>query len=334
MYWGQVAVALLAATATVTVLLLRGWSWLGVVLAGVLVYIGIRWLIAWVYRIRYWYRRGSQGHYSRSCPNCGQYIYRLSHDWILTCGRCGWTAGWPGVRWLTHSVPSRQLRRTVVGPRLIVAIVALSILTIGGVADAGPMSDQDDIDTEVPNASVLAEPATVTPAPESDGSEQESASTSTASITGGDIDPEQAEQLIFERMNALRSERGLRTLSEGDVPSQFAEEHSEDMGVHDFYGHEGPNGESSTERMAEIGRECDGAASENIHRAPLDTRVRIYGSDELVNVYNESALAKYAVQGWMNSPGHRENLLDDRWSEAGVGVHVDEQTVFMTIVFC
>lgn len=37
------------------------------------------------------------------CPNCGQSIHRCDRHWILTCHRCGWRAGYPGVRWLTHN---------------------------------------------------------------------------------------------------------------------------------------------------------------------------------------------------------------------------------------
>lgn len=134
MYWGQVAVALASALSTASYLYTRGRSVSVAVLAAIVVYFLVRWVIAWGYRTRYWYRRGTKGYYSISCPDCGQYIYRRRRDWILKCGRCGWTAGWPVVRWLTQSVPARQLRRTVVGPQLVVVIVASALLLSGTAA--------------------------------------------------------------------------------------------------------------------------------------------------------------------------------------------------------
>ena len=32
------------------------------------------------------------------------------------------------------------------------------------------------------------------------------------------------------------------------------------------------------------------------------------------------------VDGWMNSPGHRANLLNDEVSEIGVGFAIDDET--------
>jgi uncharacterized protein YkwD len=158
--------------------------------------------------------------------------------------------------------------------------------------------------------------------------------TTTTPDSGFSIETELAEQLIIERTNTIRESQGLSVLSEGETPIRFAEQHSQNMGEFDFYSHGGPNGTSPLQRMEDLAEECNGPGSENIHRAPLRTDVRIYDSTEIVNIYNESQIAEYAVQGWMNSPGHRENMLDERWSQVGVGVSVDDDTVYMTIVFC
>lgn len=334
MYWGQMAVALAAAVGVGSYLYTRGHPILVVLLVAIIVYIGIRWLIAWGYRVRYWYRWGTKGHYSTSCPDCGQYIYRRQRDWILQCGRCGWTAGWPLVRWFTQSVPARQLRRTVVGPQLVVVVLAVSVLSIGGIAE-DVSSDSSDIETSVPNSSIFAgnDPENVGSA--DSGTDQEGEATPTSILDNNrGIDTELAEQLILKRTNTVRNTHRLSKLSEGGAPTRFAEQHSQDMGEYDFFGHQGPNGTSALERMRQIGDACGGPASENAHRSPLVSDVRIYGSEQEVNIFEEDELAKYAVQGWMNSPGHRENMLDSRWSQAGVGVYVGDETVYMTIVFC
>lgn len=334
MYWGQMAVALAAGVGVGSYFHIRGHPFLVVVLVVVIVYTAIRWLIAWSYRVRYWYRRGTRRYYSTSCPECGQYVYRRRRDWILQCGKCGWTAGWPFVRWFTQSVPARQLRRTVIGPKLVVFVLAVSLLSVGGFADDVSL-DTGDIDTTLPNSSIVAgnDPNNAGSV-DSESDEEGEVIPTSDSDTDQPIDTERAEELILERTNTVRATHGLSNLSVGGVPTRFAEEHSEDMGEYNFFGHRGPNGTSANERMSIIGDACGGPASENAHRAPLVSEVRVYGGEQEVNIFEEDELATYAVQGWMNSPGHRENMLDSRWSQAGVGVYVEDETVYMTIVFC
>ena len=329
------AVALVTALGVASYFYTRGRTLIIAVFVALVVYFTVRWLIAWMYRTRYWYHRGTKGHYSKSCPNCGQYIYRRKRDWILQCGRCGWTAGWPGLRWVTHSVPARQLRRTVIGPQLIIVVLAVSALAVSfAVVDLGP--NQGATGVSLPNENVLASSETkITrhPSETTDGRSISSSGTTTADSKYS-IDTELAEQLIIERTNTVRKSHGLSTLSEGEIPTRFAEQHSQDMGEYAFYAHSGPNGTSPMERMEGLATKCNGPGSENIHRAPLASSVRIYGTNEVVNIYSESQLAEYVIRGWMNSPGHRENMLDERWSKTGVGVYVANDTVYITIVFC
>ena len=41
-----------------------------------------------------------------------------------------------------------------------------------------------------------------------------------------------------------------------------------------------------------------------------------------------------AVEGWMNSPSHKENLLDPNWKESAVGIAVTaDGTYYFTQVF-
>jgi uncharacterized protein YkwD len=201
----------------------------------------------------------------------------------------------------------------------VVVVIAISLLSIGGITE-DIHSEKNDLETSIPNSSIFTR--------------DDSESVESVEYERDRIDTELAEQLILERTNTVRNTHSLSKLSEGKTPTRFAEQHSQDMGEHDFYGHQGPNGISAEERMKQISNACSGPASENAHRAPLRRDVQIYGSEQKVNIFKEDELAKYAVQGWMNSPGHRENMLDSRWSQAGVGVYVENKTVYMTIVFC
>lgn len=143
MYWGQLAVAIAGGVAVVAWLQMRGHGAVVLIAGAVLAYLGIRWTIAWLARVRYWVRRG--GRRRARCPDCGQRIRRLGGDWIMTCRRCDWRAGWPLMRWFTRSVPARQLVRTVSGPSLLVAVVAGALL-IGLFVPAVPAVVSEDGD--------------------------------------------------------------------------------------------------------------------------------------------------------------------------------------------
>lgn len=326
MHWRQISVSIVAALTTGYLLHEQGWGPLLVGATACIVYFLVRWGIAWLYRIRYWYWRGTKGAFSRNCPDCGQYIYRRKRHWLLSCGRCGWKAGWPVVRWVTQSVPARQLRRTANGPPLAV-VTLLSAFVILGSLYGIPVAD-DNPEVVIPNTTIT----------EGDGQgevqDTQASADRTSDVDDTDIDTDTTEQLILQRTNAIREKSGLSPVSDNSIPARFAAQHSRDMGVYNFYDHTGPNGTTAKKRINRISDACGGAAAENIHRAPLEPTVYIYNTTQTITPYNETQLAEYAVQGWMNSPPHRQNMLDARWNRAGVGVYVSDEEIYMTIIFC
>jgi len=66
-----------------------------------------------------------------------------------------------------------------------------------------------------------------------------------------------------------------------------------------------------------------GSVGENIMEMG-GTFTRVFGPEEF---------ARAAVEGWMKSPGHRENILNPRYDTSGVGVAMVGDTAFATQVF-
>jgi uncharacterized protein YkwD len=66
-----------------------------------------------------------------------------------------------------------------------------------------------------------------------------------------------------------------------------------------------------------------GAVGENIMEMG-GTFMRVFGPEEF---------ARAAVEGWMKSPGHRENILNPRYDSSGVGVAMVGDRAFATQVF-
>jgi uncharacterized protein YkwD len=147
---------------------------------------------------------------------------------------------------------------------------------------------------------------------------------------GGEADGEDAhapnetrvERLVAERTNAERRERGLDPLAYDRALAGVGEAHSQDMRERGFVGHENPDGQGLRERYAAFGIDCPGG--ENVYHSPnggLASSAR--------------ALADHVVGAWMDSPGHREALLKERFIGQGVGVVVaPDGGVWVTQTFC
>ncbi|PLX27116.1 hypothetical protein C0583_04780 [Candidatus Parcubacteria bacterium] len=54
---------------------------------------------------------------------------------------------------------------------------------------------------------------------------------------------------------------------------------------------------------------------------------------EMIRWDSEEELAEESVEGWMNSPGHRQNILTAEYDEAGVGAEYVEGYIIVTQVF-
>ncbi len=125
--------------------------------------------------------------------------------------------------------------------------------------------------------------------------------------------PEQIERAIHDAINDRRRRHGLSTLSFDHHLSGIAREHSRDMAHRDFFEHETPEGRTVADRYRRGDYDTPPCA-ENI-------------SMQQCRVAEDHAeIAERIVDGWMNSPGHRENIVKPSWTTEGIGVYVDEET--------
>lgn len=103
-------------------------------------------------------------------------------------------------------------------------------------------------------------------------------------------------------LNAERAKHGLPALARNRLLERSSQRHSDDMALRKFFGHETPEGTGSHTRINLAGYLLPWTG-ENIYwgEGPKSTPVG-------------------AVEGWMNSPGHRANILRPQYTEVGVGV--------------
>ena len=152
------------------------------------------------------------------------------------------------------------------------------------------------------------------------------------------------EKRVFDLTNDERKALGIIVLKAYEELDSVARRHSEDMSVRGFFAHHNPDGQSPTDRARKAGfsglaKSPDGklrpGLSENIARVGRYSSIRqSVRNEKVVNRrigwQKEDALAFQIVQGLLNSPEHKKNMLDATKAYLGVGIYVFREHVFVT----
>ena len=117
------------------------------------------------------------------------------------------------------------------------------------------------------------------------------------------------EKEVFDLVNAERETAGVNPLSWSDALAELAKAHSNDMCDRGFFSHVNPEGEGPSDR----GR-AGHAGSYTFTPCVPDP---FYGVAE--NIAMGYSGASQVMEGWMNSPGHRANILNGSYTHIGVG---------------
>ncbi len=118
---------------------------------------------------------------------------------------------------------------------------------------------------------------------------------------------------LLELTNQQRANNGVPALRLSTQLGRAAQSHAEDMVNRDFFSHTGSNGSRMSDRVNQVGYAWQ-AVAENIY---MGTNVT----------------PRQAVTGWMNSAGHRQNILNSNYTEIGFGVATRGRNVYYVQVF-
>ncbi|WP_280880153.1 CAP domain-containing protein [Streptomyces pseudovenezuelae] len=111
-----------------------------------------------------------------------------------------------------------------------------------------------------------------------------------------------AEAQVLQLVNAERAKVGCSPVAANSALSELAEAFSDAMAAEGFFDHTDPSGATPWDRAAKLG--IAGLGGENIARGQAD--------------------AAAVMEAWMNSPGHKANILNCDFKTLGVGVHLGE----------
>lgn len=128
------------------------------------------------------------------------------------------------------------------------------------------------------------------------------------------------EQAVIDLVNAERTKAGLPALVRDETLMGIARERSEDMAKRGYYSHYDPvTGEPVVDKLLrQKFPGYSGVAAENIACSLRPT----------------SQTAQINVQGWLDSTGHRKNIMNSVYRRTGVGCAVSSAgKVYLTQVF-
>ncbi|MGW7822882.1 CAP domain-containing protein [Streptomyces puniciscabiei] len=134
-------------------------------------------------------------------------------------------------------------------------------------------------------------------APSATASKAAQAGSAPSAVSGADTAAAEAE--VLRLVNEERAKVGCSPLAANSALTGLAESFSDDMAARDFFDHTDPDGKSPWDRAAAAG--ITDLGGENIARGQAD--------------------AAAVMQAWMDSPGHRANILNCDFKTLGVGVH-------------
>jgi uncharacterized protein YkwD len=117
--------------------------------------------------------------------------------------------------------------------------------------------------------------------------------------TRGLRDVERMRAEILASVNAQRKKAGVPPLRSNPLLDKAAQRHAQDMLARGYFAHESPANKTVRERAKEADYDWR-AIGENIAEGQFSV-------DEVMRT-------------WMNSPGHRRNILDPAFKELGVGI--------------
>ncbi|NEY73742.1 SCP-like extracellular protein [Bacillus mesophilus] len=169
--------------------------------------------------------------------------------------------------------------------------------------------EQNQQQQAAPKAQEMPKGQAAAPAPKQDTTTQNQAAAPAPKQDTAQAKPEQKaaagntamhefESKVIELTNAERRKNGLKDLAGDNAISNVAREKSTDMQKNNYFSHTSPTYGSPFDMMRDFGITYN-TAGENIaqgQRTPEEV-----------------------VQAWMNSEGHRKNILSDKFTHIGVG---------------
>lgn len=215
-------------------------------------------------------------------------------------------------------------------PLLLVGVLILGASLAPGIPPDSFLSPSNTAAIANATAGIVSGPTTATATASGGTAADTQTSTDTATTTADtSVSEAEIEATIHARVNEIRESQGLSPLQIESSFTTAARSHSEEMAERGELYH--------GDTRARYGSQCP-AIGENVAQTYADGTI-LTDSGTVDYDYNETRIGKGIVRQWMDSPGHRDNILSSKWHAEGIGVYVTESDdgkliIYATQGFC
>ena len=191
--------------------------------------------------------------------------------------------------------------------------------------------------TSIPQPTLQRAPLTTIP---TENARVVQTNTNSGSLSSPSLDSAALEKRIHTLINQQRNSNGLSSLSFDPSLAAIARGHSQDMAKNNYFSHVNLKGLNPSDRGNQQGYTCRKdygsyytyGLAENIFETSHWTT---YNGIRVNDFEPLETTAQNTVIGWMNSSGHRENILKTTYNREGIGVGIgSDYTVYITEDFC
>ncbi len=159
-----------------------------------------------------------------------------------------------------------------------------------------------------------------------------------------EITAAELERQIHQQINRVRLNHGLPQLDRDELLDAIARKHSSDMANYHFFNHTNLQGEGPVERAKNLGwnkKKQAGANTwavgpgenifmNNLYDKVVTTRQNGVAVKKEYVWKTQQEIAQSTVQGWMDSPPHRKNILSPKYDQQGIGVSISGHEIYVT----
>jgi len=212
-------------------------------------------------------------------------------------------------------------------PVVVIAILVFSLLFVYYDFSQKSISNEIQFPTQIVTATSISTTATV----------------SKPTINISSLEPQ-----IHALINQQRALNGLDQLSYDINLVSIARYHSQDMAENNYFSHTDLANHDFVYRYQMFGYACKiliqtfengtslfSEGAENLAQNNLYDSITYVNGVPIYNWNTQNQIAASTVSGWMNSTGHRENILTYYWKNEGIGVAIaSDGKVYITENFC
>jgi uncharacterized protein YkwD len=152
--------------------------------------------------------------------------------------------------------------------------------------------------------------------------------------SGSSTSNQEIESYIIQYTNEERQNYGIIALIPHSCLTNIARAHSEDMADNHFFSHVNLRGQDPTQRGSVKGCPTSKPMGGGVTKIGIGENIGKMATGNVIGIGyvadNSQSIARAQVNSWMNSPGHRQNILDPSYSHIGVGTAKDSSGYYIS----